>query len=705
MTPSEAVEEEEGDLIPTHCVVAAQEFVRIEMEAQVQAGSPASSGAQESKEASGPRAASVSSKRPSDADVARLFHAQGGGPFPGMGTTPCNNDGSINIAANHARIAAIREKITASTVGTGRHLRYMDTLISSDPPEELRIHHLVLQGMSREGALALVAEEALSPKQKVQETLFQKARNARTTLPVSAWPLAQAWPQWEKRMKGHPSNLAVSLLIDRFAHGANVAYYGPRSAGLRESPSRGSAATRAVVRKECKELQSLHKIVSSNAWKSPPFVSSFVHSVTAIPKKIDGEFVSGKHRVIHNPALVNKFQRLLWCPTMKFTSLTDAVFRARKGALISKEDDTKAFFSIPLRPADQHLFGLNLGEDGYGYFNCLTMGNGSSPALYGTKADMFMWILRHHVRAMKDPPSEPGVAETVGANYVDDFMFVHALEALTAQVGDARGLDTPLAVANATMAEIRAIAKELKFEFADNKRQDPATISTLLGVVFDTIKGTLSISDARRQALRRQLQALSSSTQVLKKTCEELLGRLLFVNQVAPCIRPFLCRLTTAMVSATWAVVHKHKKQWHEVSNTEVYVPITPLLKEDFQALLEYLRTWNCTELILSDSWTPMSAYYCGATAGGDANLQGYGGVFEGYWFADTWSDADRAAAQRVERLSITYLEALTQLRLSRSSASTQLCAFKSSAKRPQLFAHGAAGSLAEKCQAVRQSS
>jgi hypothetical protein len=50
-------------------------------------------------------------------------------------------------------------------------------------------------------------------------------------------------------------------------------------------------------------------------------------------------------------------------------------------------------------------------------------------------------------------------------------------------------------------------------------------------------------------------------------------------------------------------------------------------------------------------------------TSGGDANLTSYGGVYEGYWFAASWSAADMANARRLKRLSITYLEALTQLR------------------------------------------
>ena len=646
-------DEEVGDISEEEYGLSGRQF----MEAQ-------SGGvAQDEALGGGAHRGGASGRRPPDDEVKEYFESQGGGPWEGKGTVPRNEDGTVDMEANHARIAKLRDQMQCFTVGTGRHRRFADILLSTDKPEDLRRWHLRDGGMSEADVENVLKKEQWSAQENIREQRFQKERSPHEAEQRSQWPLCAAWEAWEELLEGYPSALTVSVFLDRIhpKGGANVGYWGPRPPGVHEDGGRSTKESQEVVAGECDELKQSHKV--AGFWDTPPFVSAFVHRVTAIPKTVDGEVVQDKWRVIHNPRRINALLRPLWCPTITLHHIMDMIFRAGRGCLISKEDDTKAFFSIPVRDEDHHLFGLHLPEQGYGYFNCLTMGSGSSPSLYSLKISLFKWIVKKYVRALHKIEGER-CSETEQEAYVDDLVQVHCLKLLAKIVAEEDSLySTTLEVAQSTMGEIKQLATRLGIVLAKKKSQPPSTTATVLGVVFDTVAFTVTISEARKAAILRQLADIAQRKSVVRVRLEELLGRLIFINQVAPCVKPFLCRLSAAMVKATWAVVKRTRKQWHQVRNTEVFVEVSDVIKDDLLSLHTYLLSWDRTELVLPDTWVQSVSTYCGATAGGDANLKGYGGFYDGYWFSAEWSEDDLALAQREKTLSITFLEALTQLR------------------------------------------
>ena len=71
----------------------------------------------------------------------------------------------------------------------------------------------------------------------------------------------------------------------------------------------------------------------------------------------------------------------------------------------------------------------------------------------------------------------------------------------------------------------------------------PSTSMPFLGVLFNSIKLTMSVPPEKLQEVREQLSLWLKKTTATKKTLQQLLGRLFWISKCVRFSRPFMGRL------------------------------------------------------------------------------------------------------------------------------------------------------------------
>ena len=118
-------------------------------------------------------------------------------------------------------------------------------------------------------------------------------------------------------------------------------------------------------------------------------------------------------------------------------------------------------------------------------------------------------------------------------NYIDDFL----------------GYGMP-SVARASFDMLLRTMRQLGLDVSDKKLVEPATQAVCLGILVDTIEGTVSIPQGKLQAIKQTVTQWATKTHCTKRQLQSLLGMLLYVHK---CVKPalsFLNRMLDVLRSA-----------------------------------------------------------------------------------------------------------------------------------------------------------
>jgi hypothetical protein len=190
----------------------------------------------------------------------------------------------------------------------------------------------------------------------------------------------------------------------------------------------------------------------------------------------------------------------------------DLSMEAGKGAWYVKLDIKSCFLSFPIHPDDQKFFYCQAGGH---FFQWLTL-------VFGRKdAPFVVTVLLDVVSAAMRDEGVPHV------RFLDDFLLV-ATTSVRAWV----------------CAHVAAgILVEFGLALALEKVEGPLQRIEFLGIIIDSQKETLEISEARKFELLGLLKAFSRRRKASRRTLMSLLGKLAFASAVLPCSRPFLRRV------------------------------------------------------------------------------------------------------------------------------------------------------------------
>ena len=199
--------------------------------------------------------------------------------------------------------------------------------------------------------------------------------------------------------------------------------------------------------------------------------------------------------------------------------LQDAVelsLEAGKGAWYVKLDVSACFLSFPIHPDDLPFFYCKAGGDFY-QFMTLVFGRKDAPRIVSLLLDVVSAVM-----------TDAGVPHI---RYLDDFLIV----------------GTTPGRAWACAFEASAILVAFGLALSLKKVEGPLQRIEFLGIVIDSVKETLEISEERQAELLGLLCAFAKRKKASVQRIQQLLGKLAFATTVLPSARPFLRRIIDTM--------------------------------------------------------------------------------------------------------------------------------------------------------------
>lgn len=229
---------------------------------------------------------------------------------------------------------------------------------------------------------------------------------------------------------------------------------------------------------------------------------------------------SGKVRPIHDLSWppgrsvndgINKYEYPL-C----YVTVDDAMKLCTKfeTPYMAKMDLESAFLYVTVRKEDRHLLGFSW-ESEYYNFSALPFGLKSAPKLFDEMATALEWIMKAR-----------GASEDT-IHYLDDFWTVTGEE-----VSTNRSLDIMIDSTN-----------QSGFSNQVTKEMRGTRVGELLGLIIDTVKWELRISDSRMKDIKGELQGWKGKVWATKREILSLLGRLAFCSRVVRDGHTFIRRL------------------------------------------------------------------------------------------------------------------------------------------------------------------
>ena len=197
-------------------------------------------------------------------------------------------------------------------------------------------------------------------------------------------------------------------------------------------------------------------------------------------------------------------------------SAVDMLLHEARPKYLVKLDLASCFLSFPIHPSDQQFFYCEAGGNFY-QFVTLVFGRKDAPRIVSQLLDV-----------VSSAMSDAGLNHI---RYLDDFLLVGT-------------------TATRVWASAHSAAKILMnfgLSLSLPKVEGPSTRLEFLGIVIDTQKETLSISDTRQQELLSLLHSFSKRRRSSVRRLQSLVGKLTFAATVLPGARPFLRRIIDSM--------------------------------------------------------------------------------------------------------------------------------------------------------------
>ncbi|XP_010774836.1 uncharacterized protein [Notothenia coriiceps] len=263
---------------------------------------------------------------------------------------------------------------------------------------------------------------------------------------------------------------------------------------------------------------------------------------------------------------------------------------AGQGAWLSKADITDAFKIIPIHPSQWHMFGIRW-ESKFYFAVRLTFGCRSSPCIFNSFSEALCWILLNIVRI-------PSVL-----HLLDDFLLI----------------DPPRDNSGASLAKLKLCFQELGVPLSEEKTLGPTTRLEFLGITLDSVDMEASLPTDKLQRIRDITKSFCEQQVITKQQLLSLLGHLNFAMRIIPQGRSFISRLLDTASA---------------VENLHDHVFLDEGCRSD-------LRFWS----LLLAHWNGVTFFYDDLVYSSDsmrfftdaAPSVGFGGFFQGEWFAGSW--------------------------------------------------------------------
>ena len=228
--------------------------------------------------------------------------------------------------------------------------------------------------------------------------------------------------------------------------------------------------------------------------------------------------------------------------------ITAELKKLGRGALLYKVDVTSAFRHIKVDPADYDLLGLEWG--GHYVDTCVPFGTRHGSQIFQRLSDGVRFAMRQKGYVIVD--------------YIDDYV----------------GVGVP-SVANASYFALIDLMNDLGLTISQKKLVSPSTKVTCLGVLIDTVNGTISIPPEKLRDVTDTVRQWLLRNVATKRELQSILGLLLYVHKCVKPERVFLNRMLDLLRFA-----HGRQK-----------VTLTPDFKRDLRWFSKFLPAYNGVSL------------------------------------------------------------------------------------------------------------
>ena len=406
---------------------------------------------------------------------------------------------------------------------------------------------------------------------------------------------------FEQLLESHPNRFLVNYIVDGLRNGFDIGFQGQPSASLPKNLKSAEENKCAIQQAIDKEIRRGH---TAGPFPSPPFPITHCSPIGAAPKK------DGSVRLIMDlsqprGSSINDFisKEQFSCEYSHFDEATDLLNKLGCGTLMCKLDIKHAYRLLPVRPDQwQHL--CYFWEGNYYVDLVLPFGLRSSGSIFNQFAKLIRWIIQHHY----------GIPNII--NYSDDFF---------------GALSKDMSTAQHQLQTIIAAFRDLGVPLAEEKIEGPSTRITYLGIMIDSLRMTIEITDERYHDSLTLLSKWADKRTCTQRQLKSLIGKLGFISKIVRPGRMFSRRLID--LSTIVKRLHHH-------------ITLNKEAKADIQWWQDFLPSWSTSSMI-PPSNTILSTDMMLHT---DASNIGYGAVYNSQWIQGSWPP-------NKPKLSISYRE------------------------------------------------
>ena len=398
---------------------------------------------------------------------------------------------------------------------------------------------------------------------------------------------------FEQGLADHDDRDFVQYIVNACRYGVDIGFEGERQGLVSENWPSATSCGGAVLKSIQDDLNKHRKLGPFNEVPFDNFVGSPMgafakkHSPDKYRVIYDLSFPPGRSVNDHIP--IDKFSLTY----MSIDEVVHAIQQYGRGALLSKLDLESAFSHILVRPEDWELLGSS-----YWCSDCncrhylvntvLNFGLRSSPSLFTDFAYAAMLIMKAQ-----------GVSYV--NHYLDDYVTVGPPCSHICQ----KNLDIMMKVCN-----------DVGFTINPSKLVQPTTCIEFLGIVLDSERLELRISEERLRNILSELAVWRHRKKATKREILSLLGKLIFISRVVQSSRTFVRRI----IQLSKKVKHLHHK-----------VRLNREFQADIEWWLAFLPSWNGVAMFYDHEWITSSAmdFYS------DASNVAVAGYWQGDWFVE----------------------------------------------------------------------
>ncbi|XP_056596689.1 uncharacterized protein LOC130414700 [Triplophysa dalaica] len=400
-------------------------------------------------------------------------------------------------------------------------------------------------------------------------------------------------PDQEPKLSQHPDANFSEFLLSGLKHGFNP--------GVESLPS--ESTTCANLQSALAEPEIVDNLIKSETdanfmigpFHKPPFSVFRISPIGIATRKF-----SGKKRLIidlsspHNSTIpsINSIIPLEEF-SLHYHDIEQAITlikKAGRSAWLAKVDITSTFKIMPIHPDFWHLFGIRWNQKFY-FSVHLTFGCRSSPKIFDMLSEAICWILSNNY------------AIPYIIHLLDDFLIISPHNSIPA----------------AHLSIVQKLFAKLGIPLAQEKNAGPSTSIEFLGINLDSEKFQASLPKEKIDRIILVATSLIDNPNCSKRELLSILGHLNFAVRIIPQGRPFISHLLSLASS---------------VPALEDQLSLTNACRNELSLWITFLKQWNGLSFFYNDMILNPEDIQLFTDA---APSVGFGGYYQGRWFASTW--------------------------------------------------------------------